>query len=391
MKIVARHSRSGRPVELRLSDRIVELHESPDHSAHEADLPWIAPGLVDLQINGYLGHEFSSPRLTVATVADVVDQLPAFGVTRFLPTVTTSSHETLRHAMATLARAVAELPQVARSVAGIHLEGPYISPADGPRGAHPMKHCRPPDWAEFAELQSAAGGLIRLVTLSAEYDEAPQFISRLTAAGVAVALGHTSANSAQIRAAVDAGAALSTHLGNGAHPLLPRHPNYIWDQLADDRLTATLIADGHHLPPAVVKSFVRAKTPQGIVLVSDLSGMAGLPAGEYSSDLCPLEILPDGRIVVAGQREMLAGASRPIAAGIGNVMRFAGVDLATAVEMATNNPLRVIGLPSVELSVGGPADLVLFWLEHDRDGIAAELTIEQTIAAGQVVFERDGL
>ncbi len=144
------------------------------------------------------------------------------------------------------------------------------------------------------------------------------------------------ASAAQVRAAVDAGATLSTHLGNGADPILPRHPNYIWDQLAEDRLTATLIADGHHLPSAVVKSFVRAKTPERIVLVSDLSGMAGLPAGEYSTDFCRIEILADGRIVVAGQRQMLAGAARPIAAGIANAMRFAGVDLAAAVDMATS-------------------------------------------------------
>ena len=179
MKVVGRHFRSGQPVELRLSDRIVELSELSGDSTLATDLPWIAPGLVDLQINGYLGHEFSSPRLTAEAVARIVEQLPAFGVTRFLPTVTTASRETLRHALATIARAVAEMPRVARSVAGVHLEGPYISAADGPRGAHPLPHCRPPDWSEFAELQSAAGGLIRLVTLSAEFAEAPEFIARL--------------------------------------------------------------------------------------------------------------------------------------------------------------------------------------------------------------------
>jgi N-acetylglucosamine-6-phosphate deacetylase len=390
MKVVGRHFRSGQPVELRLADRIVEVSAPAGGSTLATDLPWIAPGLVDLQINGYRGHEFGSPQTTVEAVVQIVEQLPAFGVTRFLPTVTTASRETLLHALSVLARAVATVPRVASSVAGVHLEGPYISAADGPRGAHPARHCRPPDWSEFAELQSAAGGLIRLVTLSAEFAEAPQFISRLRDAGITVALGHMNANAAQIRAAVDAGATLSTHLGNGADPILPRHPNYIWDQLAEDRLTATLIADGHHLPPAVVKSFVRAKTPERIVLVSDLSGMAGLPAGEYSTDFCRIEILADGRIVVAGQRQMLAGAARPIAAGIANAMRFAGVDLAAAVDMATSAPLRVIGLPSVELTVGQPADVVLLRLQRDREGLPCEVTIERTIAGGQVVFERPG-
>ncbi len=387
MKVVGRHYRSGRPVELRLADRILAVGE-PEAGALDARLPWIAPGFVDLQINGYRGQEFSAPELTVEAVIRIADQMPAFGVTRFLPTVTTASRSTLLHALATIARAAVDEPRMAARMPGIHLEGPYISAADGPRGAHPREHCRPPDWAEFAELQAAAGGRIRLVTLSAEYAGAPEFIARLRQSGVYVALGHLQASTAQIADAADAGATLSTHLGNGAHPILPRHPNYIWDQLAEDRLTATLIADGHHLPPAVVKSIVRAKTPQRIVLVSDLSGMAGLEAGEYATDFCRVEILADGRIVVAGQREMLAGASRPIGTGIANSMRFAGVDLATAVDMATSHPLRAIGLPPAELAAGQPADLVLFHIEHDARQAPTDLRIEQTIAGGQTVYAR---
>ena len=214
-----------------------------------------------------------------------------------------------------------------------------ISPPQTARGAHPREHCRRPDWAEFSGLQAAAGGRIRLLTLSAEFPESPGFIAQAKSSGVWVAIGHTSANSAQIRAAVDAGATLSTHLGNGSHRLLPRHPNYLWDQLAEDRLTAALIADGHHLPPEVVQTFVRAKSPERVLLVSDLSGMAGLPPGKYSTEFCELEILDDGRLVVAGQRELLAGASRPIGVSVANVMRFAAVDLATAVGMATSAPL----------------------------------------------------
>ncbi len=342
-----------------------------------------------MQVNGYAGHEFGSSELTVDKVVQVVRRLPAFGVTRFLPTVTTASRDTLRHGLATLAAAVAQSPAVARSVAGVHLEGPYISAVDGPRSAHPIQHCRPPDWSEFAALQAAAGGLIRLVTVSAEFSESSAFIARLVASGVRVAIGHMDANTVQIRAAVEAGATLSTHLGNGSHRMLPRHPNYIWDQLAEDRLTATLIVDGHHLPAAVVKTFVRAKSPERIILVSDLSGMAGLPAGEYTTDFCRIEILAGGRIVVAGQRELLAGASLPIGAGIANVMRYADVDLAAAVQMATSGPLRAIGSPPVDLCAGEPADVVVFRLERDRDGLPSGLLIERTIAAGQVVYDAE--
>ncbi len=222
--------------------------------------------------------------------------------------------------------------------------------------------------------------------MAAEYPEAPAFIARAAAAGVVVAIGHTAANSAQIRVAVDAGATLSTHLGNGAHRMLRRHPNYLWDQLADDRLMASLIVDGHHLPPEVVQTFVRAKTPDRCLLVSDLSGLAGLPAGRYATELCELEILADGRLVIAGQDQLLAGASRPIGVGIANVMKFAGVDLATAVDMASRRPAQLLGRPVSRLAVGDMADLVLFDLGPVGDAASEGLRVRTTISQGAVVF-----
>src|SRR5206468_8402774 len=134
--------------------------------------------------------------------------------------------------------------------------------------------------------------------------ESPSFIERAVASGVVVAIGHTKATGDQIRAAVDAGATLSTHLGNGAHPLIRRHPNYIWEQLAEDRLMASLIVDGHHLPPSVVKSMVRAKTPARCVLVSDITALGGMPPGRYSGGLGDLEVLESGKLVLADQRDI---------------------------------------------------------------------------------------
>jgi N-acetylglucosamine-6-phosphate deacetylase len=276
------------------------------------------------------------------------------------------------------------MDDVARSVAGIHLEGPYISREDGPRGAHPLAHCRAPDWDEFRRFQDAAEGRICILTLAPEYDGAESFLRRAVATGVVVAIGHTAATSTQIRAAVDAGAALSTHLGNGAHRTLRRHPNYLWDQMAEDRLMASLIVDGHHLPPEVVKSLVRAKTPRRCILVSDLSGLAGMPPGRYGTQLCELEILEDGRLVIAGQDQLLAGASRPIGNGVANVMRFAGVDLATAVEMASHHPARLLGRKPVDLQSGDPADVTLFDLADGPDGPRSQLVIRATATAGDV-------
>jgi N-acetylglucosamine-6-phosphate deacetylase len=379
MHFVARRFDTGQSVELSIDNgRILGLR-SVD-AADEQVLPFVAPGFCDIQVNGYGGQEFSSQELSPDRVAQIARLHARFGVTALCPTLTTAAADVMEHAVRAIGAACDRWPDVARRVAGVHLEGPFISPEDGPRGAHPAEHCRRPDFALFERLQSASGGRVRLLTMSVEFDEAPQFIAQTTAAGVVVAIGHTGADSRQIRAAVDAGARLSTHLGNGAHRTLRRHPNYLWDQMAEDRLGASLIVDGQHLPPEVVKTMVRAKTPARCLLVSDVSGLAGLPPGRYQSSGCELEILPDGRLVIAGQDQLLAGASRPIGTGVANVMRFAGVDLATAVAMATTQPRKLLGLPAPQLQPGDPADLVLLDLAE------GQLRVRATIVDGRVEF-----
>jgi N-acetylglucosamine-6-phosphate deacetylase len=176
---------------------------------------------------------------------------------------------------------------------------------------------------------------------------------------------------------------MSTHLGNGAHPTIRRHPNYIWDQLADDRLVASLITDGHHLPPAVVKSMVRAKTPERVVLVSDITSMGGMPPGRYQTGLGELEVLPSGKLVPAGQPGILAGASQPMHVCVANVMRFAEVDLTTAVDMASRRPAELIGLDHRGLEGRARADLVLFDLPESS---SEALRIRATYNGGQLTF-----
>jgi N-acetylglucosamine-6-phosphate deacetylase len=383
--VLGRHYRHGRPVNVDIAaGRIGAVRELDLSAAEAAELPWLAPGFIDVQSNGYGGQEFSSPDLTAEKVAAITARQSAFGVTQYCPTLTTASRGTFLCALAAIAEACRRWPAVEHAIAGIHVEGPYISPEDGPRGAHPLAHCRPPDWDEFQQLQEAAEGRIRILTLAAEYAETPAFIARAAKSGVVIAIGHTAANSDQIRAAVDAGAKLSTHLGNGAHRMLRRHPNYIWDQLADDRLMASLIVDGHHLPREVVQTFVRAKSPERCLLVSDLSGLAGLPPGRYDTELCELEILADGRLVIAGQDQLLAGASLPIGVGVANVMEFAGVDMATAVDMATRQPARLLGRAIPGLLAGDPADLVLYDVRQDAG--RPEVTVRMTVAQGTVAY-----
>lgn len=377
--LTGRHFRTGEPIEVHCAAGLIrEVRPAPAAAQVRG---WLAPGFFDIQSNGYNGQEFSSPSLTVDAVAAIVELQAGFGVTRFLPTVTTASSETIAHSVRTIAEACRQSPQIARIAVGIHVEGPYISREDGARGAHPLEHCRPPDWDEFQRFQEAAEGRIRLLTLSPEYPQAPAFVRRATDSGVVIALGHMTADSAQIKAAVDAGARLSTHLGNGAHRVLRRHPNYLWDQMAEDRLSASLIVDGHHLPPEVVKTILRAKSPERCILVSDFSGLAGLPPGRYDTELCELEILSDGRLVIAGQDQLLAGASQPIGVGIAKVMDFAGLSLGEAVDMATANPARLLGLPAIDLAAGQPAEVVQFELTGTDRG--TQLSVLKTVSGTQ--------
>ncbi len=390
MKLFARRYDTGQRIALHVEGGLIARSEPLAKRAVGADLPWIAPGLVDVQVNGYAGRELTSSSLTIQDVAEVCRAMDPLGVTSFCATVTTQSEHVLAHALRTIAAACESSPMVASRLVGIHLEGPYVSLRDGPRGAHPAQHCRPPDGDEFGRLQEAAGGRIRILTMSPEWEHAADFVAKVARSGVVVAIGHTAASADQIRGAVDAGARLSTHLGNGCHLQLRRHPNYLWDQLAEDRLMASFIADGHHLPGEVVKTFVRAKTPSRCLLVSDLTAMAAMPPGQYDgTSLGPVEVLADGRLVVAGQRDLLAGASEPIGAGIANVMRFAGVDLKTAVEMATTQPARLIGRTPGTLQAGAAADLIQFDFSGDApEADPSRLALRATIKAGECVFGR---
>lgn len=391
MELQAKRYDTSEPVRIEIAaGRIRSIGRLENITAAEsAALPWVSPGLIDAQMNGYGGREFSSAALTVEEVARIGGQMEAFCVTRTYPTVTTNSHATMAHSLRTIAAARRQSAAVARQFPGIHVEGPFISPHDGPRGAHPLEHVRPPDWDEFQRLQEAAAGMIRILTLSPEYDNSPEFIRRVAASGVVVSIGHTAAAPAQIHAAADTGASLCTHLGNGSYPMVHRHDNYIWPQLADDRLTAGLIVDGHHLPPDVVKVFIRAKTVERTVLVSDMSGLSGLPPGRYSGDLCESEILPNGKLVVAGQTQIMAGATFPLGTCIANATRFAGVTLREAISMAFDNPARLLGtdVPASPLAAGNPAELALFDLfESGETPSGLRFVPRATVVGDEVVF-----
>jgi N-acetylglucosamine-6-phosphate deacetylase len=382
--VVGRLVATGDAVELRLAGgHIATVRSLPGPGA---DLPWLGPGLVDLQVNGYAGLDCNAPPLADDLVARLTRALWREGVTTYLPTVITNSDEAITASLRAIARARAADPLLAATVAGVHLEGPFISPEDGPRGAHDRAWVRPPDWDRFRAWQTAAGGAIRLITLAPEWPGAPAFIARCVASGVTVALGHTGATAQQLDAAIAAGARLSTHIGNGAHPTLPRHPNYLWDQLARDELAASLIGDGWHLPDAVLRVVMRVKGPDAW-LVSDTVALAGLPSGEYTTPVGDrVALTPAGRLHLVGDPRLLAGSVCPLRGAVAHLVGRGLAPLDVAWAMASERPARFLGLAAgAGLVPGAPADLAVFTLD------GATITVCRTYKDGCLVYDRAGL
>jgi N-acetylglucosamine-6-phosphate deacetylase len=322
---------------------------------------YLSPGWIDVQVNGFAGVDYCSPDTPVEEIARSVHVIFSTGVTRFFPTVITGSVDGMAGAIRNLARAKASLPLEGRAMEGFHIEGPHISPDDGPRGAHPKQCVRPPDVNEFKRWLDLADGNIKLVTVAPEWPGTTEYIETCVRNGVVASIGHTNANGKQISDAVSAGATMSTHLGNGAHAVLPRHPNYIWDQLAEDRLTASFIVDGIHLPPSFLKVALRAKGVEKSVLVTDAVMPAGCKPGRYRLGEVDVELHPDDRVTLVGQ-DRLAGSSLRMDRGIENLMKLAGLTFVEALTMATRNPARVCRVRSRQrgLQPGERADLVEF-------------------------------
>ena len=342
---------------------------------------WIAPALVDIQVNGFAGFDLNVATVTPEDVSAMVGALWRVGTGFLCPTVVTGSFDGISNSLRAIVEACKMDSLVAHSVLGIHLEGPYISAEDGPRGAHPLEHVREPDWDEFQRWQDIAEGQISMVTLAPEKNRAIPFIEKLVANGIVVALGHTDASADDIQAAIDAGARLSTHLGNGAHALIRRHPNYIWEQLGADELWASLIVDGHHLPPTVAKSMIRAKTLDRCILTSDAVALAGMEPGIYQFAAKSVELTADRCVRLVGT-EYLAGSAIELARGIENSVRFAGITLEEAVSLATLQPTRLL---NAKKRVEAETNLILF----EWDATQYEIDLKATIVGSELVYHSE--
>ncbi len=378
MKCQGRYIFSDEQVEIEF-DRAI-AHVDPLLSVEEESSLYLAPGFIDLQVNGFAGVDYNSPSATLEAIGQSIRALFSTGVTRFFPTVITGAPEEMLGALRNLSQAREKLPE-GPAMEAFHVEGPHISPEEGPRGAHPARWVRPPDIDEYQRWQEAANGKVRLITLSPEWPDAPRYIEHITRDGVVASIGHTRATREQIQDAVSAGATLSTHLGNAADAVRPRQPNYLWEQLAEDRLAASFIADGLHLPDAFLRMALRSKGIERAVLITDAVAPAMCQPGNYKLGEVEVELRPDDRVVLRGGTR-LAGSSLRMDRAIENTIRMTGATLRDAVAMATTNPSRIGRVPGRwrGLQPGQIADIVKFQFQE------GQVKILETYLAGQKVY-----
>lgn len=336
---------------------------------------YLLPGLVDLQVNGYFGADFQTG--DQASWELIARRLPETGTTAFAPTIITAPVASLAQTLSAAAAFVPRLPATSARVLGVHMEGPFISPAR--RGAHNDAWITDPHPAAVTELIEAGRGLLRLVTIAPERPGALTAISELAAAGIVVSVGHSDATASQVSEAADRGARMVTHLFNAQRPLGHREPGVVGQALFDERLTSGLIADLHHVAASICGLAFRA-APDRIVLVTDAAAAAGMAPGDYllggqqirlpAGESAP-PVRPDGT---------LAGSALRLDRAVANAVRC-GLSLPAAAAAATRLPADLIGRPDLgRLAPGAAGDLV--WL-------SPRLRTRATWIAGRLVYTED--
>lgn len=317
-----------KPVSITIKDGIITGIKRMKRLPAGSEQMIIAPGLIDNQVNGFAGVSFTfgGGTLTEDDLKKATEAIWKTGVTTFLPTLTTNSHDLLIRNFTVLGK-VKENPALLGSIPGFHLEGPYISPVDGYRGAHPLKYVREPDWNEFLMFNEASGNGIIHVTIAPEVDGAMDFIDKCRAKGIVAALGHHNASAREITEAIDRGARIATHLGNGCANMINRHNNPLWPQLSDDRLMISIIGDGFHLNPEEIRVFYKVKGPENTIITSDVTSYASLRPGKYlTDDGETIELTPEGMLRYPAQ-DVLYGSASPVKKGVVNVMKVTGCSL----------------------------------------------------------------
>ncbi len=355
---------------VRIQDqRIDAVQAGIDPQADVVTSGWIVPGLIDLQVNGGFGFDVTADPTTASALAV---KLPTTGVTSFMPTIITSPLEQypalLRAFKETVHRAMGA------NILGVHLEGPFLSPARV--GAHNPALLRAPSVDDYDRCM--ASGSVRMVTLAPELPGALALVRHLVARGVVVSAGHSNATYAQAQAGFEAGITWGTHLFNAMSPLGHREPGLAGALVASD-VTSGLIVDGIHVHSAVVKAAWRAKGADGLTLVTDAMSAAGMPPGEYR--------LGDRQVFVDDSSARLAdgtlaGSILHMDAAVRNVMAYTGCSLADAVRMASTTPARLLGIANRKgrIAPGCDADLVV---------LDESLHVAMTMVGGAVVHQAE--
>jgi N-acetylglucosamine-6-phosphate deacetylase len=373
----------GKPISVIVKDGKILNIKSIEKLKDEKSNVYIAPGLIDNQVNGFDGVSFSfgGGILTLEGVKHATQALWERGVTTYLPTLTSNEFELLLKNFSILAEAMSD-DAFLGSIPGFHLEGPYISPLDGFRGAQPEKYIRNPDWGQFMELYKASGNNILTITVAPELDGAMDFIRKCDDLGIVVALGHHNGNAQQINEAVNNGAKTCTHLGNGCANLINRHDNPLWPQLSNDDLMISIICDGFHLRPEEIRVFTKAKGIDKTIITSDVTKYANLKPGIYKNKIGDdIELTKDGIVQYPAQK-VLAGSASAINRGVAHVMNVTDCTLADAIQMASSNPAKLYGLTDRGIMAPGKrADLILFTIGEK------EINIQKTYVAGTLVFQ----
>ena len=297
----------------------------------------------DLQVNGFAGVDFQRDDVDAAALDRAMDGLLRQGTGKILLTLITDHADVLCRRLEHFRKLRDASPLAREVIAGFHLEGPWLLPEPGYHGAHDPRRMSAPDLRMFDLFQEAAGGLLRLVTLAPELPGSPELIAHAAAHGVKTAIGHSNASDAAIDAAIRAGMTLCTHVGNGVPVTLHRHDNVIQRVLARDELTAVFIPDGIHLPPVVLRNFVRAKPPGKVLFTTDCMAAAGGGPGRYSLAQVEVEVGEDGVVREPG-KETFAGSSLTMDRAAENVCSFLGWSREDAVAACSTGVANALGL-----------------------------------------------
>jgi N-acetylglucosamine-6-phosphate deacetylase len=314
-------------------------------------------GLLDLQVNGYAGVDFNSAELTPEALDHALHAMLRAGVTHCLPTLITAAENDLADRLHALDRAIRCSRLGPIMALGIHLEGPFLNPAAGYAGCHPAAAMVDPDPVLLARLTAAIATPVRLLTLAPEIPGATRLIEWATNRGIVVAMGHTAADHETVTRAASSGLSLSTHLGNALPGPQPKFLNPLMAQLAEDRLHASFIADGIHIPPHVLGVLLRAKEPRRCILVTDATSAADAPFGLHPFAGMTIEHTADGSVRQPGST-VLAGSALRLDQAVRNIVAWGFAGPGQAVAMASSQPAGALGLEFTPGSVDWDTDLM---------------------------------